>query len=211
MPNETEVHEALERERTLGTTLAKQVVELQGKLETAKLDVQSARRERQETLTRNELLEQIVDGFVDSLDGEPSGSDNLDGWLHEYGYRPTKGVEEPPEATMLFLVQMPPLTGTLGKAELEHAAACVLYALHSLGRPWTEAILLKEVGIVIMESDSPVAKRWKSNPFFRPRMDALVEAGFATREETPEGSKLTLTPLLLERVAKHIAPLLVTS
>lgn len=48
--------------------------------------------EIQEVIERNKLLEQIVDGFVDSLDGEPSGGDNLDFLLHQYGYRPTKGV-----------------------------------------------------------------------------------------------------------------------
>lgn len=46
---------------------------------------------------RVRLLEEIADGLVDMLDGEPSGSDSLDWALHRYGYRPTKGVQAPPE------------------------------------------------------------------------------------------------------------------
>lgn len=45
-----------------------------------------------EESARLKLLEQIADGVCDMLDGEPSGSDSLDFALHQYGYRPTKGV-----------------------------------------------------------------------------------------------------------------------
>lgn len=51
-----------------------------------------AKKEVATLTTRNKLLEEIVDEFVDSLDGEPSGGDNLDFLLHQYGYVPTKGV-----------------------------------------------------------------------------------------------------------------------
>jgi hypothetical protein len=50
-----QVERELEKERTLCTTFAKQVTELQGKLETAKQDVAAARRERDEV--KLELVE----------------------------------------------------------------------------------------------------------------------------------------------------------
>src|SRR4051812_25858485 len=46
---------------------------------------------------RVQLLEEIADGVVDMLDGEPSGSDSLDWALERYGYVPTKGVAVPEE------------------------------------------------------------------------------------------------------------------
>jgi len=53
---------------------------------------EAAKKELATLTTRNKLLEEIVGEFVDSLDGEPSGGDNLDFLLHQYGYVPTKGV-----------------------------------------------------------------------------------------------------------------------
>lgn len=44
--------------------------------------------------SRVTLLEEIADGLVDMLDGEPTGSDSLDWALEQYGYKPTKGVTE---------------------------------------------------------------------------------------------------------------------
>ncbi len=44
--------------------------------------------------SRVTLLEEIAEGVVDMLDGEPSGSDSLDWALEQYGYKPTKGVTE---------------------------------------------------------------------------------------------------------------------
>jgi hypothetical protein len=46
------------------------------------------------TCERVALLEEIADGLVDMLDGEPSGTDSLDWALERYGYKPTKGVTE---------------------------------------------------------------------------------------------------------------------
>lgn len=43
---------------------------------------------------RTALLEEIAEGVVDMLDGEPSGSDSLDWALHRYGYKPTKGLTD---------------------------------------------------------------------------------------------------------------------
>jgi hypothetical protein len=55
---------------------------------------EAAKKEVATLTERNKLLEQIVDEFVDSLDGESSGGDNLDFLLHQYGYVPTKGVPD---------------------------------------------------------------------------------------------------------------------
>ena len=51
------------------------------------------------TPARVQLLEELADGLVDMLDGEPSGSDSLDWALERYGYKPTKGVPAEPEGT----------------------------------------------------------------------------------------------------------------
>lgn len=53
------VEKLLKTEQTLATTLAKQVVELQGKLETAKLDVAAARRERDEVQLEINRMKQL--------------------------------------------------------------------------------------------------------------------------------------------------------
>lgn len=53
------VEKQLEKEQTLCTTFAKHVVELQGKLETAKLDVAAARRERDEVQLEINRMKQL--------------------------------------------------------------------------------------------------------------------------------------------------------
>lgn len=110
---------------------------------------------------------------------------------------------------MRFLVETPPLTGTLGRCEVEFTAALILFGLHTLGRPWEAPITAKELGKVISDAlgagTEPI-KSWARNPFLRTEFDGLVQRGFALREETPDGDVLTLTPAALQRVARHLVP-----
>jgi hypothetical protein len=106
-----------------------------------------------------------------------------------------------------FLRETPPLMATLGRCEVEFAAALILYGLHRLGRAWTEPVTAKDLGKTISDSAGaglePI-RSWMRNPFLRPDWDDLVKRGFALRDETPDGDVLTLTPEALERVAGHI-------
>jgi hypothetical protein len=106
-----------------------------------------------------------------------------------------------------FLVEVPPLTATLGRCEVEFTAALILFGLHTLGRPWAAPITAKELGKVIRDSlaagTEPI-KSWARNPFLRTEFGELVSRGFALREKTPDGDVLTLTPAALERVAGHL-------
>jgi hypothetical protein len=110
---------------------------------------------------------------------------------------------------MRLLRETPPLKATLGRSELEYAAALILCALHRLGRAWTEPLSAKEIGATLSDAfnagEQPICS-WARNPFLRPDWDGLVERGFAQRDETPDGDVLTLTPAALERVAAHLEP-----
>jgi hypothetical protein len=118
-----------------------------------------------------------------------------------------EGVKIPPpkDEPMRLLTQMPPLTGTLDKSEVEMAAALILFAHHVSGREWSASVPAKELGKVVEEhGDKPPLKWWITNPFLRPDFAELVERGWAVKQETPDGDVLTLTPAALERVAKHL-------
>lgn len=111
---------------------------------------------------------------------------------------------------MRFLRETPPLGATLGRCEVEYAAALILLGLlHVLGRAWSESITESELGSALSEQFAagiePV-RSWGRNPFLRPDFDALVARGLAERVDSPEGHVLTLTPAALERVAAHIQP-----
>lgn len=112
---------------------------------------------------------------------------------------------------MRFLRETPPLVGTLGRSEVEYAAALILFGLHHLGRDWSAALREDELlGVLGKAIDSDPVKSWRSNPFLQPDFAGLIAAGFAVSEASPEvdigpHSSITLTPAALERVAEHIA------
>lgn len=106
---------------------------------------------------------------------------------------------------MKLLTMMPPLAGTLGKVEVEIAAAIILYVLYISGREWTSSVTEKDLVQTLDKYGGSVPLRWwVTNPFLRPSFAALIESGWAVKEETPDGHVLTLTPAALERVASHL-------
>lgn len=103
-----------------------------------------------------------------------------------------------------FLTEVPPLVGTLGHAEAEHAAAVLLWVLHRQGKGWGDAVALTELGREVEEARKQRAQpvwTWSLNPFFRPSIRELVTRGWAVRTE---GGGLQLTPACLERVKAHL-------
>jgi hypothetical protein len=108
-----------------------------------------------------------------------------------------------------FLTHAIPLGATLGKSEIEQAAALILFALHELGREWSAAVAEQEITSVLraaFASDREPVRSWARNPFLRPSFYMLVQRGFATRGESPSGPTLTLTATALDRVAAHLVP-----
>ena len=108
---------------------------------------------------------------------------------------------------MRLLRETPPLVGTLGRSEVEYAAALILYGLHRLGRAWTapldEAELLSVLQADLALGRGPVAS-WTRNPFMPvPDFDSLVAKGFATRDGG-DVVAISLTPAALLRVAAHL-------
>ena len=107
--------------------------------------------------------------------------------------------------TPRFYRQAIPLGGTLGKVEIECAAAVVLFALHELGREWTSPITYTEIGEVVgkaLADDREPVRTWARNPFLFPDLDLLVRRGFAG--ELVAEISLALTPETIERVAAHL-------
>lgn len=77
------------------------------------------------------------------------------------------------------LIGVPPLVGTLGRSELEQAAAMIILTCQRLGDAW-QAVSLEAVQETLCKLGSrPSLQRFLSNPSFRPDFEALTEAGFA--------------------------------
>lgn len=88
----------------------------------------------------------------------------------------------------------PPLTGTMGKSESEHAAACLVRVCQARGDTWAAhawATVAKVITEDIEASLEPFASLMR-NPFFRPEIGRLVRDEFATIADgalafTPKG------------------------
>lgn len=81
------------------------------------------------------------------------------------------------------VLAVPPLCGTMKKAEVEFAASIVVAACHHFGDKW-QPLALKELGVAIRELLEAKAEPWNSlntNPFFRPDIGALIESPFAEK------------------------------
>lgn len=105
--------------------------------------------------------------------------------------------------TPRFYREAVPLGATLGKCEIEYAAAVVLFALHELGRDWTAAIAYTEIGAVVgkaLDDDREPIRSWARNPFLFPDMQLLVRRGFAVELD----AQISLTPETIERVGRHL-------
>jgi hypothetical protein len=93
-----------------------------------------------------------------------------------------------------------PLVGTMGSADIEHAAAVVIACLKIAGNTWSP-IRAKEMGRIIRESaDSDPMAFWASNPFFSADMGRLIREGYAIKSGPVDDESLELTPRAIEAV-----------
>jgi hypothetical protein len=100
------------------------------------------------------------------------------------------------------------LTGTLGRAELEHAATLIVRACQAKDDRW-QPIGAADMGNVIVGDRDRKAEPIHSlmdNPFFRPDFDGLVEKGFAQRVGADRGSPLALTDECIEKLRRWVRP-----
>lgn len=99
----------------------------------------------------------------------------------------------------ISLNSSPPLIGTLGKAECEHAAACLIRCYQVKGN-W-EPITHQEFYLMAREAPGPL-EVWFPNPLFKPDFKALVKEGYAV--QVYDG--YDLTSVGLEKLAKWRLP-----
>lgn len=101
---------------------------------------------------------------------------------------------------------VPPLTATMDRSEVEHAAACVVRVCQVRGDTW-QPVLWSDVLTVFMADVSARREPFVSlvrNPFFRPQADALVLYGYATWVGEPRAVELTLKGL--EALRRWVRP-----
>lgn len=95
-----------------------------------------------------------------------------------------------------------PLVATMGKAEVELAAAYVVRACVVLGDKW-QAVPLDELIRITTEDfherREPM-RTWGSNPFVKPLPGLMVERGFATKAD----SKVEFTPQGLAALKRYV-------
>jgi hypothetical protein len=80
------------------------------------------------------------------------------------------------------VLHAPPLAGTMGKAEREHAAALMVRACQQYGDEWGAVpwSAVKSVILADVESKREPVSSLMSNPFFRPDVKSLADAGYCT-------------------------------
>lgn len=89
----------------------------------------------------------------------------------------------------------PPLCGSLGKAELEHAAACLIRC-YQIKNSW-DPITAQEFDEFITQDNAGPLKLWILNPFFKPDFGGLITAGYARRVD----DGYALTSLAVSKIA----------
>lgn len=99
-----------------------------------------------------------------------------------------------------------PLVGTLGHAEMEHAALLIIRACQVLGDAWQD-VTPKQIGEVLradLDANVEPVASLSRNPFFRPMpgFRELVEKGFATCDLENNGP-MQLADVALDRIAKR--------
>lgn len=102
-------------------------------------------------------------------------------------------------------LSVPPLHGTLGKAELEAAAACIVRACQFHGDEW-KPIDAPMIGVALRSDVATLKEPFASlvsNPFWRPDVWLLVERRFARWTDQPGGPCELLPHALALIEAKH--------
>lgn len=115
-------------------------------------------------------------------------------------------IANPPSSIRLGL---PPLVGTLGSAEIEHAVALLVRACHVRGDRWAPMLWeeLQDVLRADMDAKTNPVYSLLRNPFFSPQFDRTVEKGWAAWHGKPGVGKLELAPRTIMTIAaKYGAP-----
>lgn len=102
-------------------------------------------------------------------------------------------------------LSVPPLTGTMGRSEREHAATLLLRALVREGDTW-QALAPPQIGLAIradLEERVEPISALSRNPFFRPDIPDLVAAGFA---EFDRERRISFTDKGLEALSRWVRP-----
>lgn len=114
--------------------------------------------------------------------------------------------------SQVFLNEIPPLVGTMGRSEIEHAAALLVRACQVRGDVWAP-VAPTDMGAVLtrdLESDIDPWRALDRNRFFNPNFDALVERGFAKRLDDgrghPRRASLAFTEKGIEALRKYVQP-----
>lgn len=100
----------------------------------------------------------------------------------------------------VFLVAFPPLVGTMGKAELEAAAAMLVRACQVNGNEWSPRSPM-DVGLALKADIDAGVEPWTSlnrNPFFRPDFRTLIDSGFARYTDESLEAPIEFTPMGLQ-------------
>jgi hypothetical protein len=88
-----------------------------------------------------------------------------------------------------IVLGVPPLVGTMGRAEAEFAAALVVLACEANGDRW-QAVAWPQITAAAKAALEEGRRPWLtllSNPFYRPDVWELVKRGFARWEGEPGG------------------------
>lgn len=100
---------------------------------------------------------------------------------------------------------IPPLVGTMGRAELEHAAALFVRTLAYHGDEWGSLSpdqMAEMIEADIEENRDPFFSL-NTNPFFKPNFRALVASEFAEWEDQ-EARLARFTPAGREALRKYV-------
>lgn len=98
---------------------------------------------------------------------------------------------------------VPPLTATMGKTEIECAAALIVRTCQAQGDRWQPVSwkMARETLTSDLEAGRHPGAGWARNPFFRPDVAGLVAKGYATRGD---GDDVELTAQGLEALRRWV-------
>jgi hypothetical protein len=101
----------------------------------------------------------------------------------------------------VFIHEIGCLTDTMGKSELEFAAALIVrWHIVNGHEEWVPFSRMQIVELLRPDKPDPVAAEWASNPFWRPDPHGLMAQGYVSGWETPTAPG-TVTEKFLNAVA----------
>ncbi len=104
-----------------------------------------------------------------------------------------------------IVLGVPPLVGTMGRAVAEHAAALMVRACVRNGDRWQEMTPPMVGEAMKADADEKIEPTCSlvENPFFRPNMHALVDAGYAEWVDEERGP-LRFTDKAIEAMRRWV-------